>query len=116
MLLRNLFVTVACPNKINRIQHSPPSSPACSTCKAAAAGRATWAWSWILDLGEEERAKGKTHQLGKAWFETDNRIVTILDAPGHKAFVPEVRGACLCVGVHLCLLVWGVGGWWASFN
>jgi len=41
---------------------------------------------------EEERAKGKTHETGAAYFETKDRRLTVLDAPGHKAFVPSMIG------------------------
>ncbi|KAH9015032.1 eukaryotic polypeptide chain release factor 3 [Lactarius hengduanensis] len=35
-----------------------------------------------------ERSKGKTVEVGRAYFETKARRYTILDAPGHKTFRP----------------------------
>lgn len=58
--------------------------------EAKAAGRETWYLSWALDSGKEERAKGKTVEVGRAYFETENRRYTILDAPGHKTYVPSM--------------------------
>ena len=58
--------------------------------EAKAAGRETWYLSWALDSGKEERAKGKTVEVGRAYFETDKRRYTILDAPGHKTYVPSM--------------------------
>jgi len=46
------------------------------------AGRETWYISWVLDLNKEERAKGKTVEVGRGFFETEKRRYTILDAPG----------------------------------
>ena len=58
--------------------------------EAKEAGRDTWYLSWALDSTPQERAKGKTVEVGRAYFETDLRRYTILDAPGHKTFVPSM--------------------------
>lgn len=60
--------------------------------EAKEAGRETWYLSWALDLTKEERAKGKTVEVGRGFFETDKRRYSILDAPGHKNFVPSMIG------------------------
>jgi peptide chain release factor subunit 3 len=58
--------------------------------EAKEAGRESWYLSWALDSTPQERAKGKTVEVGRAYFETDARRYTILDAPGHKTFVPSM--------------------------
>ncbi|KAE9410474.1 eukaryotic polypeptide chain release factor 3 [Gymnopus androsaceus JB14] len=58
--------------------------------EAKEAGRETWYLSWALDSTPQERLKGKTVEVGRAYFETDARRYTILDAPGHKTFVPSM--------------------------
>ncbi|OAG28849.1 peptide chain release factor subunit 3 [Nematocida displodere] len=52
--------------------------------------RESWYLSWALDSNPEEREKGKTTELGQAYFELENTVVQILDAPGHKMYVPSM--------------------------
>ncbi|EGN93070.1 hypothetical protein SERLA73DRAFT_127011 [Serpula lacrymans var. lacrymans S7.3] len=58
--------------------------------EAKEAGRESWYLSWALDSTPQERSKGKTVEVGRAYFETDMRRYTILDAPGHKTYVPSM--------------------------
>lgn len=58
--------------------------------EAKEAGRDSWYLSWALDSTPQERSKGKTVEVGRAYFETNTRRYTILDAPGHKTFVPSM--------------------------
>ena len=49
-----------------------------------------------MDEAEEERAKGKTVEVGRAQFDTKTKQFTIFDAPGHKNYVPDmIKGAAL---------------------
>lgn len=58
--------------------------------EAKDAGRESWYLSWALDSTPQEREKGKTVEVGRAYFETGKRRYTILDAPGHKTYVPSM--------------------------
>ncbi len=52
--------------------------------------RESWFLAFIMDTGEEERARGKTVEVGRAFFSTVKNRYTILDAPGHKNYVPNM--------------------------
>jgi peptide chain release factor subunit 3 len=52
--------------------------------------RESWYLAFLLDTSEEERAKGITVEVGRAHFETEKNRYTILDAPGHKNYVPNM--------------------------
>jgi len=52
--------------------------------------RESWFLAFIMDTNEEERAKGKTVEVGRAHFDTPEKRFTILDAPGHKNYVPNM--------------------------
>ncbi|KAL3529219.1 hypothetical protein ACH5RR_008541 [Cinchona calisaya] len=52
--------------------------------------RESWYMAYIMDTNEEERVKGKTVEVGRAHFETETTRFTILDAPGHKSYVPNM--------------------------
>jgi len=55
-------------------------------------GRDSWYLAYILDSNDEEKAKGKTVEVGRAHFVTPTKRYTLLDAPGHKNYVPNMIG------------------------
>jgi peptide chain release factor subunit 3 len=49
-----------------------------------------------MDSSDEEKAKGKTVEVGRATFETTTKQITLFDAPGHKNYVPNMIMGAAC--------------------
>jgi len=62
-------------------------------------GRDSWWLAYVMDDSKEEKAKGKTVEVGRALFNTKTKRYTIFDAPGHKNYVPNMIMGAACADI-----------------
>lgn len=58
--------------------------------EAAAQGKATFEYAWVMDSLKEERDRGVTIDIAHRRFNTDKYYFTVVDCPGHRDFIKNM--------------------------
>jgi elongation factor 1-alpha len=84
--------------------------------ESAEMGKGSFKYAWVLDKLKAERERGITIDIALWKFQSDKRIFTIIDAPGHRDFIKNMITGTSQADAAILIIATGKGEFEAGIS